>query len=688
MRLSIFLFLMILISSATLRATISIANVTWSDVVDQDGDGYTATRTLNFSLSASEGSRSVRVQTFYTQMNGDVWLDGVQTDAFQVSSGAGVNKAIAIPPLMEYGVAIFKFRIRAVDSADPQNILAALEPEYGGPLYYQLFESVSYDDIFQGKPFIVTSSADSGPGSLREALTLAQSASPDNARILFNLAPTDGRHDTQRETWTIRLSTPLPLVKNMGTFTIDGFTQPYQTDHGMGYPIVVDGHSTANGSGLDFSDILLLTIRGIQVLNFKEAAISVSSVNSGVIYNCILGTDVQSFPEVHSLYGLFLHNVANFEIGASGIWVGNSFVGNLDLAVLVSFSSNISILSNNFGTSAYLSSFLSPADIRVAIQAQNNSQDIKVKHNRFLDSGNVAVQFLSCGQSEITQNQVNVDSTWNDPFGSFRNGIRLSAKSDGNLVMNNTFGYCTETAILVDGQSVENRISQNGISRNGAGIELRDGGNNDMPTADLDSIDDSDVLHGLAGPGFQVEVFGEESDQARVYLGSTTVNDGMKFTFDLSNLPASPNVTATVTDKNGNTGTISAPLSWQPDAGKAKIVTTTNDAGPGSLRQALEAAQASGGPDSIRFNIPLTDPGYSGSRGVWTISPVTPYIISAHDIVIDGASQAEFIGADTTPGGPEIVLDGHLAPHGLGLYFVFCQSIEVVDLVVRHFAEN
>ncbi len=688
MRLPIFLLLVLLIPTVSMSATFTISNVSWSDVVDHDGDDYTATRTLNFSVAVSDGNHSVRLLIYYTQMNGDVWLDGPQTDAFNVNSAASVDKSVALGPLMEYGSGQFKFRLELVSSANPQEILATLEPEDAEALYYQLFESVSYDEIFQGKPFIVTTTDDSGPGSLRQAISSAETLSPDNARILFNLARTDANYDAQRETWSIDLQMALPLISNMGDLNIDGFSQPYQNDHGMGYPIVINGRNTESGSGLDVSFTRFLYVRGIQVLNFKEAAISVSTVNSGIVYNCILGTDSRRAPDARSQYGLFLHNVSQFEFGASsGVWIGNSIVGKLDFGVLVSFSSNISILANNFGVSAHLADFLSPAEISVAVQAQNNSHDIKILRNRFMDSGETAVQFLSCGQSEISHNQINTDSTWVQQFGSFRTGLYLTAKSDSNLVKSNTIGYCDERAILVDGQSIANRLTQNGISRNNAGIELNDSGNNDMPTADLDRIEDN-TLYGLAGPDYQVEIFGDEGDQARVYLGSTTVDDGMNFSFNLANSLTFPYVTATVTDGNGNTGYISAPLSWQPDARLATLVTNTSDSGPGSFRDALEAATESDSQDSIRFNIPMSDPGYDADSGTWTIAPTTTIVISVNDLVIDGASQARFISSDANPFGPEIVIDGHLAPNGSGLYFISCRSIVVQNLVVTNFAEN
>lgn len=53
-------------------------------------------------------------------------------------------------------------------------------------------------------------------------------------------------------------------------------------------------------------------------------------------------------------------------------------------------------------------------------------------------------------------------------------------------------------------------------------------------------------------------------------------------------------------------------------------VVNTNDAGPGSLRQAIFDANASVGPDTIEFNIPATDPNFNGMWWTITITSALP----------------------------------------------------------------
>lgn len=92
------------------------------------------------------------------------------------------------------------------------------------------------------------------------------------------------------------------------------------------------------------------------------------------------------------------------------------------------------------------------------------------------------------------------------------------------------------------------------------------------------------------------------------------------------------------------------------------VVTNTNDAGAGSLRQAITNANAYPGSHIINFNIPTTDAGYNSSQGIWTISQTSKLPIITHsNILIDGTSQTVFAG-NTNVYGPEIMLDGNNQP--------------------------
>ena len=117
------------------------------------------------------------------------------------------------------------------------------------------------------------------------------------------------------------------------------------------------------------------------------------------------------------------------------------------------------------------------------------------------------------------------------------------------------------------------------------------------------------------------------------------------------------------------------------------VVTNTNDTGAGSLRQALADANSNAGPDTILFNIPQNDPGFSSDNGTWTIQPLSPLpAISDSELVIDGSSQATFIGTDTNPAGPEIVINGSQAGASTDGLQIFSSQNVIQHLVINGFS--
>jgi hypothetical protein len=128
---------------------------------------------------------------------------------------------------------------------------------------------------------------------------------------------------------------------------------------------------------------------------------------------------------------------------------------------------------------------------------------------------------------------------------------------------------------------------------------------------------------------------------------------------------------------------IAVPLFAQVPMIHTIAVTNTNDDGSGSLRAAIDEANAScNGRDFCRivFRIEGTQPWY-------TIRPTRPLpSLRVNNIQIDGASQEAF-GGNRNPIGPEIELNGSLQPDGNGLHVQSCQS-SVNGLAINGFAGN
>jgi len=103
------------------------------------------------------------------------------------------------------------------------------------------------------------------------------------------------------------------------------------------------------------------------------------------------------------------------------------------------------------------------------------------------------------------------------------------------------------------------------------------------------------------------------------------------------------------------------------------LVSNTNDAGPGSLRQAILSANATPGADVISFGIPGTD--------LHTITPATPLPIITETVTIDGWTQPGYDGR------PLIELDGSNAGTASGLV-INADGTTVRGIVVNRFAQS
>jgi CSLREA domain-containing protein len=180
--------------------------------------------------------------------------------------------------------------------------------------------------------FTVTTTHDSGPGSLRQAILDANSI-PGADSINFNI----GSGGVQ----TIVLLSALPIVAD--TLEIDGTTQPGYA----GSPIIeLSGHPVVKfaGSGLRIaaSDT---TVRGLAINQFTAAGIEVSAnglqVPSGVrIEDNFIGTDVTGTLPRGNRDGIFITAGAGHYLG------GNLISGNVSFGVAVLPPSGPPVVNN------------------------------------------------------------------------------------------------------------------------------------------------------------------------------------------------------------------------------------------------------------------------------------------------------------------------------------------------------
>jgi hypothetical protein len=183
-------------------------------------------------------------------------------------------------------------------------------------------------------PVPVTTSADSGPGSLRQAI-LNSNSDPGTDTITFNLAAP----------YTINLASPLPPITE--AVIVDGLTQPGAL---AGHPLVVLNGSGAGGTsvsdctvsdagagadGLHFaSSAAGSTVQGLVIQAFTGDGIEFAgggdAGHQSTVLSCFIGTNAAGTAAVQNgRNGVFLNGAAYAIIGGDRASDGSLLFGDL-----------------------------------------------------------------------------------------------------------------------------------------------------------------------------------------------------------------------------------------------------------------------------------------------------------------------------------------------------------------------
>ncbi len=190
----------------------------------------------------------------------------------------------------------------------------------GGLVFTPTFSATSLALVAGGaSSYTVTTTADSGPGSLRAAI-LAGDASSGGFTINFDIPTSDPGYASSFvptynftiQYWTIAPTSPLPAITT--STTINGYSQLGFSTYVAG--IVLSGANAGSGAdGLDLTgngvSVLALTING-----FSGAGINIES-SGNIIQDCYVGTDFSVLNSVGNGVGMQITGASNL-IGTDG----------------------------------------------------------------------------------------------------------------------------------------------------------------------------------------------------------------------------------------------------------------------------------------------------------------------------------------------------------------------------------
>jgi hypothetical protein len=268
--------------------------------------------------------------------------------------------------------------------------------------------------------FFVTSVADSGPGTLRQAI-LDANASPGKDLITFNLpggAP-----------FTITPASALPTISEQ--VTIDGATQPGYA----GSPVVgLVGTSAGTANGLDIVGSNTI-IRALFINRFNGNGIQIQGGQNNVVAGCFIGTSPAGTAKlVNVVAGITILNGRNNRIGGTNAADRNILSGNQTGLWIAGLSANGNVALGNFiGTDITGTISLGNGNNGVLLGAPGNVIGGTNAFARNLISGN--------GQSGVYINDAFASNNWicGNFIGTSSNGAAgLSNTVDGVTILRAT----------------------------------------------------------------------------------------------------------------------------------------------------------------------------------------------------------------------------------------------------------
>jgi uncharacterized repeat protein (TIGR01451 family) len=427
--------------------------------------------------------------------------------------------------------------------------------------------------------FVVSSLADSGMGTLREAITLANGNGGADS-ISFSVAG------------TINLMSALPTITD--TVSIDATTAPGFA----GTPVVsLNGAGTPGGTnGLTVSAPSCL-VRGFAIQQFPNLGILLTAAGTMVEGNFV-GTNAAGTVDLGNGSTGIQVNTSNCTIGGTVAAARNISSGNGAHGIAPSGGGSGNFVVGNFcGTNATGNTALGNSGTGIDI---NNSSNNTIggpgagDRNVICNNATNGITIFSNANANVVQgNRIGVGAA-GAALGNANQGIRMHlannntiggpAAGAGNTIANNGgIGVVVlqSTGDSIRGNSISNNsgglgidLDQNGPTPNDAGDG--DGGANNLQnfavvTAATNTLSFTRIdftLDSTPNTTFEIDIYRNGGcdvsgfGEGEVYLGSIgAVTDGTGTVVGAGSVPSVPAgtiITATTTDSSGNTSEFSA----------------------------------------------------------------------------------------------------------------------------------
>ncbi len=345
-------------------------------------------------------------------------------------------------------------------------------------------------------PFeLVTATADSGAGSLRQAITTANGLTNNPTWIVFNIPISDSGYSSGD--WTISPLSALPSLS--AEIVLDGTTQPGFTTA----PIIVLSGTSAGPSAAGVTVVAGGTgsrVRGFVVNDFAQDGIDLDGASNTTVEGNFIGTNAAG-TAVLANGG----NGVDINSGASGNTIGATTAlgrnvissDGLRLVYIVSGSNDNVVEGNYIGTDATgtvgLPTGTGYTAVYVATAGNTIGGTAAGAGNVISNSGDYGLRLTGIGASDnlVAGNEIGTNATGTAAIPNDTDGVLIDSGAFGNTIG----GTTTDAINVVSGNS------GSGVEIDGASGNLVEGnylGTNATATAALGNHGDGVVIDGGA----------------------------------------------------------------------------------------------------------------------------------------------------------------------------------------------
>ncbi|MDM7925105.1 MAG: right-handed parallel beta-helix repeat-containing protein [bacterium] len=433
-----------------------------------------------------------------------------------------------------------------------------------------LFIALACTGALFAETYTVTTTADTGNGSLRQAILQANSHAGSDT-IGFDIPETGMIFNGL--CWFIEPFSNLPALTDSGT-VIDGATQTAR--HGdlnaNGPEIYLFGYQGRNGfpvsNGLSIQSSRNV-VRGLIVSCFSETGIRILGPRAA--YNRIEGNYIgtnfsgQDTIESANYTGIvLLDGAAHNTIGGGSPGQGNVISGNRSIGIEIVFADSNRVTGNRIGTDVYGARSVGNRDAGILLyMSSENEVGGTLEGEGNLISGNgghgVWIDGSASAGNRVAGNRIGTNASGTAFIPNLNAGVGVHHGANRNRIGpgNVIRGNIGEGVVVFLPETVRNTITRNAINGNGlAGIDLKQQANGNIAAPIIAGT--AGGISGSAPPHATVEIFSDPSDEGAVYEGTVTADASGAFSW--TGTPAGPMITVTATDASGNTSEFSSPV--------------------------------------------------------------------------------------------------------------------------------